>query len=95
MKLIANVYFSCGRSYLSVAGIVVAMEGDPCRDNEFPEAVLPPIPAEEWDHATIGGKPIKGMPIKSVRFFRGHNWNVDMLQYAADRINEKSKGTTC
>jgi len=86
--MIAEVLFSCGRHYLSVAGIAVAMEGDKCRDGNFPEDVYDPIPEEELRTATIGGKPVKDMPMKVVRFFRGDRWNVPMLNYAADKINE-------
>jgi hypothetical protein len=84
---IAQVNLSCGRLHLSVGGIVVAMEGDKCRDGSFPEEVLPPIPAEELKHATIGEKRAKNLPIEIVRFFRGDNWTGDMLRYAAGKIN--------
>ena len=85
--MLAEVKFSCGRSYLSVAGIAVAMEGDRCRDSGMPEGVLPPIPPEELEHATIGDKRAKDLPIEMVRFFRGDNWTEQMLQWAADKIN--------
>jgi hypothetical protein len=86
-SLIAEVDSSCGRYYLSVAGVVVAMEGDPCRDGNIPEAVLPPIPEEELASATIGGRPVRELPRDVVRFFRGDNWTKEMLVWAADRIN--------
>lgn len=88
--MIAEVRSSCGRRYLRVAGIAAAMEGDPCRDGNMPESVLPPIPPEELDAATIGGKPAKDMPVDEVRCFRGENWTVEMLQYAADKINAEA-----
>ena len=87
---LAVVLFGCGRLYLSVAGIAVAMEGDKCRDSHMPESVLPPIPEEELAQASIGGKPAKDMPLDVVRFFRGDNWNKAMLEWAADRINAKA-----
>ncbi len=86
---LAVVNFSCGRYYLKVAGVVVAMEGDRCRDSNMPESVLEPIPAEELEQATIGGQPAKNMPLDVVRFFRGDNWNKAMLQWTADQINRK------
>lgn len=88
--MLAEVKFSCGRHYLSVAGIAVALEGDRCR-GKLPEEVLPPIPPEELEHATIGGKPAKDMPVDLVRFFRGDNWTEKMLRYTADRINEAAR----
>jgi len=88
---IAEVGLSCGRYYLSVAGIVLAMEGDKCRDASLPESVLSPIPQDELEYATIGGKPVKDLPIETVRFFRGDCWNKKMLDYVAKKINEESK----
>lgn len=85
---LAQVLSSCGRYYLSVAGIVVAMQGDRCREGDMPDEVYDPIPEEELASATIGGKPVRDMEPKVVRFFRGDNWNLLMLRYAADRINE-------
>jgi hypothetical protein len=85
---IAEVGLSTGRQYLKVAGIVIAVEGDPCRDSDLPEEVLPPIPPAELEHASIGGKPIKDLPMNLVRFFRGDNWTPEMLEYVAQRINE-------
>ena len=87
MGELAEVRSSCGRYYLSVAGCVVAMEGDKCRDNNLPESVLPPIPPEELEHATIGGKRAKDLPIDVVRFFWGDRWNLGMLEHVASRIN--------
>jgi hypothetical protein len=91
---LAEVGFSCGRHYLSVAGIAVAMEGDKCRDGGMPEEVYDPIPPEELENATIGGKPVKDMPIKMVRFFRGDVWTKKMFDYVAGRINVASKEVT-
>ncbi len=86
-KSIAKVLFSCGRHYLSVAGVALAMEGDKCRDGDLPEEVYEPIPEEELNRATIGGKPIRDMPMDVVRFFRGDCWTKKMLEYVAVRIN--------
>lgn len=36
-KEIAFVGLACGRQYLSVAGICVAMEGDICRSSQIPD----------------------------------------------------------
>lgn len=88
---LAEVGCSTGRNYLSVAGIVVAMEGDKCRDSEIPERVLPSIPEDELEKGSIGGKPIKDMPRNVVRFFRGDNWTEEMLRWAADQINAKAQ----
>jgi len=85
---IAEVLFSCGRSYLSVAGIAVAMEGDKCRDSNIPESILPEIEESELASATIGGKPVKDVPIKVTRWFRGDCWTEKMMEYVADKINQ-------
>lgn len=89
---LAEVKFSCGHHYLSVAGVVVAMEGDRCRDGGLPESVYDPIPPEELEHATIGDKRAKDIPIEVVRFFRGDNWTPKMLEYVADKINREALG---
>jgi hypothetical protein len=89
--MLAEVKFSCGRHYLSVGGIAVAMEGDKCRDGDMPEHVYEPIPEYEMEHGTIGGEPVKGMEPAMIRFFRGSNWTQQMLEYAAQTINEKAK----
>lgn len=36
MSKLATVETACGRAYLSVAGIVVAVQGDVCRDPDVP-----------------------------------------------------------
>ena len=36
MRDIANVYSSCGRTYLNILGTAVAMQGDICRDADMP-----------------------------------------------------------
>lgn len=86
---LAEVGFSTGRHYLSVAGIIVAMEGDKCRDAEIPEHVLPLISEDELEHATIGGKPAKEFSRSMIRFFRGDCWTERMLHWAADKINNE------
>lgn len=83
---LAEVRFTCGRYYLSIAGIAMAMEGDPCRAM-LPESVCDPIPAQELDTATIGDKRAKDLPIDVVRFFRGDNWTQTMMEYVAEVIN--------
>lgn len=85
---LAEVILACGRTCLKVAGIVLAVEGDPCRSTSIPEPVLPPIPREELENATIGGQPIKGMSRQLIGFFRGDNWTPAMLEWVAARINE-------
>jgi len=92
-KQLAEGCFSCGRSYLSVAGICVAIEGDRCREAELPDEVYEPIPADELATATIGGKPVAGMESRVVRFFRGSNWTDKMLEYVAEQINKAAKET--
>jgi hypothetical protein len=37
MTKIAEVRFNCGRYFLVVAKVVIALEGDPCRDTNYPE----------------------------------------------------------
>ena len=86
MREIANVYYSCGRAYLDVAGVAVAMEGDKCRQL-LPDEVAQPIPQIEMEHATIGGTPIKDMPLDIVRVFRGESWRKKSLEWAAIKIN--------
>jgi len=94
---IAEVVLSMGRHHLRVAGFYLATEGDKCRDGSLPEDVLPPIPADELEHATIGGQPVKDMPRDVVRFFRGDCWTPAMMEWVAARINEtaaKVEGTS-
>lgn len=88
--MIAKVSASCGRLYLEVAGICVAMEGDPCRA-ELPETCRPPIPEEELAQISIGGMPASELPIGIVRFFRRSNWDEGMLQYVANKINAEGE----
>jgi len=85
---LAEVRVACGRCFLSVAGIAVAMETDPCREISIPEALLEPIPQHELDNAYIGGKAAKDLPIEVVRYFRGDSWTPKMLDYVADKINK-------
>lgn len=84
---IAECYCCCGRECLFVCGIAVAIEGDRCRDGNFPEDVLDPIPREELESAMIGDKRAIDLPIGVVRFFRGDNWTPKMMKWAADKIN--------
>lgn len=90
--MIAEVRFSCGRHYLSVAGICVAVECDPCRESNLPLDVLPPIPEIEMEHGTIGGKPIKELPLELVHSIRGNAWDEKMLKYVCEKINLAAKG---
>lgn len=91
MKDLAETRVCCWRHFLFVAGVAVAMEGDPCRDGDLPEEVLLPIPADEMERATIDGKPIKDMPTDVVRVCRGDNWTPKMLDYVAAKINAAAK----
>lgn len=84
---LAEVRLACGRQYLSVAGVAVAMEGDPMRDADLPEEAYEPIPADELDRATIGGKPVKGMDPRVIRSFRRDVWSPRTLDFVAKRIN--------
>lgn len=88
---IAEVKFSTGRHYLSVAGIAVAVEGDKCRDT-LPEEVSEPIPEDELNNAWIGDKRAKDLPLDIVRWFRGERWRPESLRWAADRINAVAAG---
>jgi len=90
-KKLAEVGFSTGRYFLKVAGIIVAMEGDAYRGMEIPEEFLEPIPQDELETATIGGKPVQDMPVGIVRFFRGDRWTEKMLQFTADKINTEAE----
>lgn len=89
--MIAEVLSSCGRYYLSVCGVTVAMEGDPCR-HLLPDEVAQPIPPEELKSATIGGVPVKDMEPSVVRFFRGESWTLQSLEWAARTINTRRGG---
>lgn len=91
MKPLAEVRLSCGRFYLSVAGVALAMEGDKCREGDLPDAVYDPIPDEEIERATIGGQSIKEMDPRIVRVFRGERWNRAMLDYVAEKINTEAE----
>ncbi len=91
---LARVGLSCGRYYLSVAGIVVAMECDPCRDATIPEEVRKPIPEGELATAMIGDRPAAELPVEVVRFFRGDRWTYGTLHWVADRINEVEASTS-
>ena len=84
--VIAEVSLSCGRYHLNIAGLPIVMEGDVCR-LVLPEECFEPIPKQELEHATIGDKSAKDLPIDVVRFFRGDNWTEKMLRYVADKIN--------
>jgi hypothetical protein len=88
---IAEVGFSTGRYFLSVGGVIVAMEGDKCREN-LPEEACEPIPPEELERATIGDQRAKDMPMHVVRFFRGDCWNKKNLTWVAKRINKVAAG---
>ena len=88
---IAEARFGCGRSYLSVADVVLAMEGDKCRDGDMPNEVYDPIPAHEYETATIGGESINGMDECLIRVFRGSTWTPKMLKFVADKINAATK----
>jgi hypothetical protein len=72
---LAEVLLSTGRYYLSVGGFALAMEGDACRDGDFPDELYDAIPEEERLTATI----------------RGSLWNKGMLTFVAERINERTR----
>lgn len=91
---IAEVKSYCGRSVLCVAGIAVVMEGDACR-HDLPEHVAEPIPAAELEHAMIGDKRAKDLPLKVVRFFRGDKWGRKSLEWAATVIHEAVEKACC
>lgn len=92
MRNVAEVRCCSGRYVLFVNDLALVMQGDKCRCGDLPEEVYDPIPEEELKSAHIGGTPIKDLPIKTVRFFRGDFygliWNVKMLRYVADEINK-------
>jgi hypothetical protein len=73
--MLAEVVFSCGRAFLMVAGIAVAMELDVCRDGDFPDECF----VRDPDIERILG-PIEGPQRRNV-------WNRKMLDYAAAKIN--------
>lgn len=85
---IAHVAGSCGRLFLSVAGITVAAQGDQCRDCEWPNDVYPPLSEEELATGRIGDEMIRDMPLELVKVFRPIWWDERMLRHAADRINQ-------
>jgi hypothetical protein len=90
-KPIAEVLLSCGRYYLSVAGISLAIEGETCREGNLPDQLYDTVPEEEFANATIGGRPIRNLNPAMVRVFRGSLWNKEMLEYVADRINQRAR----
>ena len=89
--MIAEVGFSTGRHFLSVAGITLAMEGDKIREI-LPEEALKPIPPEELERATIGDQRATDVPLHVVRFFRSDYWCKKSLQWVADRVNAVASG---
>ena len=91
MPKIAEVCFSMGRCYLKVGGVNVAVEGDKCREI-LPEEANEPIPSDELERASIGGKPAKDIPLHVVRFFRADCWSEKSLRWAAERINAVAAG---
>lgn len=91
MDKLAKVGFSTGCCFLSVGGVIVAMEGDKLRDI-FPEEALEPIPQEELEGACIGNKRASDMPLHVVRFFRTDLWCQKSLEWAAARINKVVDG---
>ncbi len=88
----AEVVLLMGRHRLMVAGFYLASEGEPCRDGNLPESVMPPIPDEELAAAMVGDKRAADLPVRVVRFFRGDNWTPEMMRYVADKINDAAKG---
>lgn len=71
---LANVYFSCGRGYLEIAGFAVAMEGDVYRDpglakleSDDPEVEM--IRTQLRDNELYG------------------RWTTGMLRHVAEKIN--------
>lgn len=91
----AKVILSCGRYVLMVGEFALAMQGDLCRTGNIPESVLPPIPEDELQTASIGGKPIRDMPVEQVRMFRPEYWTKEMLQYVCNALNgEHPSGET-
>lgn len=84
--MIAEVKLSCGRFYLEVCGIVVAMEGDPCR-HSLPDEAAEPIPQQELEDAMIGDKKASDLPLDVVRWFRGERWSRKSLEWVAGEIN--------
>jgi hypothetical protein len=87
--MFAEIVFSMGRCHLKIGGFYLATEGDKCRDGNLPEELFSPIPQEEIDRATIGGKPAGDISIEIVRWFRGDNWNEHMMRYVAEQINKQ------
>lgn len=90
--MLAEVKFSCGTTYLSVAGVALAVEGSKCWAMLLEEA-YDSIPDSELASATIGGKPISELPRDVVRFFKPDNWTEKMLEYVAKKINEAAQVT--
>lgn len=80
---IAKVGLSCGRLYLEVSGIIVAMEGDKCRDSSIPDEYRTPMPESITKDNVLS--------LGMIRFLYGSEWNEKMLEYVADRINSLSK----
>jgi len=88
-KELAAVSSACGRTYLEVAGITLAMEGDICRTSDIPEDIMPPIPQAELENANVGGTPATELSRELIRFFRRDYWTTEMMEYVANKINQK------
>lgn len=89
---VATVGLSCGRYYLEIAGIAVAVEGDACR-HMLPEEAAEEISQDELDRASIGDKKASELPLDVVRFFRGQAWDGKSLRWAAKKINADHERT--
>lgn len=86
--MLARVGLACGRQYLEIAGIVVAMEGDKCR-HDLPDEIAEPIPISILERSVIGGKSCIELPLSLVRSIRGENWRPESLEWAAEKINKE------
>ena len=88
---LAEVMLCMGCLHLFVAEVVLATEGDKCRDGDLPDEMYDPIPPQELESAWIGDKRAKDLDLKLVRFFCGNTWNEAMLRYVAEKINRAAR----
>lgn len=87
---LAFVGLACGRQYLKVGGVIVAMEGDVCRDATIPaECCERRVDTIALDSLTNGRvmdeerfESIKRMCTRDV-------WNAKSMEWTAKQINSK------
>jgi hypothetical protein len=89
---LAAVRVSCGRAYLSIGGMIIAVEGDPCRDSTLVGNFAP---------RNLGDTPPPSLTIppsidyvvdRYIPYSVRHVWSPGMLEAVAHRINACLRG---